>query len=231
MTASIEIASGQVVVPSSTTLIGRWRTWPLLNKVVALAYAPIFVHEIPFALGLNAVDSVGDFFIRSFALLSYATATLLLLTWVALTLTKAAFKRSPEHLRKSVLGAVLVTCLFFAGPYVAQRLHAFGFYLIGRRAEPVIVAMESYVAKYGQPPHHISQLMPEFLCELPKGVGDLHLQEWSVYDPNRPNDWSLDITRTLGLPIGTEILTYQSHGLAEPGERLGRWVLRFKRHI
>lgn len=206
-----------------TSKFGRRVGW-----ILVFSYAPMLLIEVPFILGITPESTIVETMFRFFAPLAHLAITVLWLAWAFLFgFARGAINGDETTRFRSGIVAAIVVVAFFAVPFLRHRLHTFGFYLMGRRAEPVITAVEAYIAKHGSPPVSLDLLIPDFIQSMPAGIPQISRAQHSDFPELANGEWGLMMTRTCGMPLGTEVLTYRSQVPVSPGERLGRWVLQF----
>jgi hypothetical protein len=72
-----------------------------------------------------------------------------------------------------------------------------GFVRLAQRSRPLVTAIRQFETKYGNPPDELSQLVPEFLNEVPKtGIGAYPEYEYQALpdkDIYRDNPWMISV--------------------------------------
>ena len=141
-----------------------------------------------------------------------------------------------KHLHLGV-GAVLLGmyCFLMIGlsiPYYRSVRHK-AFVELAARSQLLVDAIGSFERKYGQPPNHLSELIPEFFTEVPRtGIGrypTYHYQSkfenpTDYYD----NPWFLKVSTRDGMNFD-QFLYFPKQNYPEKDfggtlERIGSWA-------
>ena len=108
----------------------------------------------------------------------------------------------------------------------ALRMH--GFALAAERAEPLIAAIERYIADFGAPPSSLTVLVPRHLAALPEGLPPLRIES----DPNATHSgkkWMLSAPCSSG-PLNWDSFVYlpeqdyPAHFYGGSVQRMGKWA-------
>ena len=105
-----------------------------------------------------------------------------------------------------------VACGLLSSYVLRHATRAPAFHLAGRRAQPIVEAMERYVAEHGAPPAEVADLIPEYLPELPARVPPLEVEAGG---PDVA--WRLTADASLGL-LNWDVFYY------EAGAGAGGWT-------
>jgi hypothetical protein len=108
----------------------------------------------------------------------------------------------------------------------ALRMH--GFALAAERAEPLVAAMDRYIADRGKPPSSLTVLVPQYLASMPDGLPPLRIES----DPNATHSgkqWMLIAYSSAG-PFNWDTFVYlpeqdyPAHFHGGSVQRLGKWA-------
>jgi hypothetical protein len=190
---------------------------------------PIIVIEALPIWGFSWIHPGVDFFLGFVGLLFLFTG---------LAAFMAAIATFPLLLARSYRARVLpiivfagaLSAFFIPAVRVAERVRMHSFHVVAQRADPVIAAIEKYVANAGAPPARLQELVPAYISSIPSGLPPLleiqtgpetrkgfNGNEWIL---SASVSWLLSFDRFLYFPNQQ----YPQKGYGGTLERIGKWA-------
>lgn len=201
--------------------------WRRLGRCVAWCYTPMVILKSMLIFGISFGDSIIlSLLLPIVTLTAFARPIVVAIPYFGRLLDDAGHRLPKFRLR---LGRVLppatraeriylsrtfiaLAILYIPMLWMSIELGCAGEYLVGKRAEPVIDAVEKYVAKHGTPPESVQDLIPDYISSIPIFVPQISIERSVTVNGYNPGYWYLSMDLPSLDPLSSRSLTYCSAG-------------------
>jgi len=149
-------------------------------------------------------------------------------------LVRVCFQRDRTHALPWLLLSILYIPCFIVGTDLGDRVRISGWETFARRSQPLIHAIEQYADDHAVPPQALSDLVPDYLPEVPNtGMRAYPEFHYDTGDETRErfaeNPWVLSVFTPSGAINFDQMLYFPKQNYPKVGyggglERIGDWA-------